>query len=338
MRPPGPRGGYMRRREFLGIASGAVASWPVVARAQQSAMPVIGFLSNASPGRFTQAMLAFHQGLRETGYIEGQNISVEYRWANDQSDRLPALAADLAGRQVAVIVSQGGCTAAALAAQAVTTTVPIIFTSALAPVKVGLVASFNRPGGNITGIAWLSSALEAKRLGLLNEMAPKAAIMGMLINPDYSGADDQVRDVQEAAACLGVQLVVARANEEGDFDAAFATFAQGKAGALLIGASPFFDSRRGKLVALSSRHAVPAIFEHRGFVGSGGLMSYGTNQVDAVRQVGIYTGRVLKGEKPADLPVMQPTTFEMVINLKTAKALGLTVPPSLLARADEVIE
>ena len=327
----------MRRREFI-AGLGVAAAWPITARAQQSAPSVIGFLSNASPGQFTQAMAAFHSGLRETGYVEHQNVNIEYRWANDQSDRLPALAADLVGRQVAVIVTQGGGTVAALAAKAATTTIPIIFTTASDPVKVGLVASFNRPGGNITGIAWLSSALEAKRLGLLSEMVPRAMIVGMLVNPNYSEADNQVQDVQVAAARLGVQLVVVRANEESDLDAAFATIAREKASALLVSASPFFDSRREKLIALASRDAVPAIFEHRGFVASGGLMSYGTNQADAVRQVGIYTGRVLKGEKPSELPIMQPTTFEMVINLKTAKILGLAVPPSLIARSDEVIE
>jgi putative ABC transport system substrate-binding protein len=237
-----------------------------------------------------------------------------------------------------VIVTQGGGTAAALAAKAETKTVPIVFTSASDPVKVGLVASLNRPGGNVTGIAWLSSALEAKRFGLLHEMVPKATTMGMLVNPNYSGANGQVQDVREAAVRLAVQLVVTRANVESDFDTAFATLAQARASAVLVAASPFFDSRRGQIIPLASRYSVPTMFEHREFAASGGLMSYGANQADAVRLVGVLTGRILKGESPADLPVMQPTKFELVINLRTAMALGLNVPPTLLALATEVIE
>jgi putative ABC transport system substrate-binding protein len=327
----------IRRREFI-MLLGGVSAWPLAARAQQSATPVIGFLSSSSPGRFPQALNAFHDGLRETGYIEGQNVVIEYRWANDQSDRLPALAADLVDRRVAVIVTQGGGTAAALAAKSVTQRVPIVFTTASDPVKVGLVASLNRPGGNVTGIAWLSSALEAKRLGLLHETVPDPTTIAILVNPEYSGAEKQLQDLQEGAARLGVHLIVMRANVEGDFDAAFANLVQARAGALLVCASPFFDSRHGQIIALANRYAVPAMFEHRGFVTSGGLMSYGANPADAVRLVGTLAGQILNGKRPADLPVMQPTKFELVINLKTAKALGLDVPPTVLARADEVIE
>jgi putative ABC transport system substrate-binding protein len=325
----------MTRREFITLLGGA-AVWPLVAHAQQPAMPVIGFLSGQSPTAAISAHLgaAFRQGLNEVGFFEDRNLTIE-----GQYDRFPILAADLVSRGVAVIAATGGGgTSAALAAKAATTTIPIVFTSAADPVTIGLVASLNRPGGNVTGIAWLSSGLEAKRLGLLHELVPKVAAIAALVNSDYPPAQDQLRDVKEATARFGARAIILIANAESDFDTAFATLAQGGAGALLVSASPFFNSQRERLVALAARHAIPAIYEHREFATAGGLMSYGPSNTDAVRQAGVYTGRILKGEKPADLPVLQPTKFEFVINQKVATALGLTIPQTLLATADEVIE
>ena len=327
----------MRRREFIKLLSGAVTAWPLTVRAQQQPMPVVGFLNAASPGPLRQQVAAFREGLKESDYVEGRNVAVEYRWAEGQYDRLPALVADLVRQQVSVIVSGGGAPAV-LAAKAATTTIPIVFSVGGDPVRSGLVASLNRPGGNITGVYQFTSGLEAKRLGLLHEMIPKATPIAVLVNPNFADAENQLRDVQEAATRLGVQLVVVRANAESDFDAVFATITRQRAAALLVCGSPFFNGRREQLVVLAARHAVPAIFEWRDFAAAGGLMSYGTSLADAYRQVGVYAGQILRGAKPADLPVVQSTKFELVINLSTAKALGLEVPPTLAARADEVIE
>jgi putative ABC transport system substrate-binding protein len=323
------------RRQFITLLGGPAAAWPLTARAQQPAMPVIGFLTAGMRSR-SQQIAAFHSGLKASGYIDGQNVAVEFRSAEGQFDRFPALAADLVRQQAAVLVAVSND--AALAAQRTTTTIPIVFGLGGDPVALGLVRSLNRPGGNATGIYFFTQGLEAKRLGLLHEMVPNSSTIAVLINPNYSPAENQLRDAQEAGGRLGVELVALRANTESDFTTVFTTLIRQRAGALLVCASPFFYSRRQQLVLLAARHAVPAIYEWREFATAGGLMSYGTNLNEAYHQLGVYAGRLLKGEKPADLPVVQSTRFEFVINLSAAKALGIEVPSNLSARADEVIE
>ena len=325
----------MKRREFITLLGGAAATWPLATRAQQT-MPVIGYLSGRSPEDTTHLVAAFRRGLVEDGYVEGQNVAIQYRWALGQVDRLPALAAELAGRSVAILVATGG-ESAALAAKAATSTIPIVFSTG-DPVKAGLVASYNRPGGNATGINLLTQTLEPKRLGLLHELVPQAATIGFLLNPNFPSAEDQSKDMQEAARAIGLHIHVLRANTDREIEAAFETVAQDRISALAVAASPFFDTRRNTLVALAARHAVPTMYHFREFAAAGGLMSYGIDPVDAYRQVGVYAGRILKGAKPADLPVLQPTKFEFVINLKTAKALSLEIPARLLSFVDEVIE
>jgi putative tryptophan/tyrosine transport system substrate-binding protein len=324
------------RREFMSLLGGAAAAWPVAARAQQPAMPVIGYLSARSPGDTAHLVPAFRQGLSEGGFVEGQNVTIEYRWALGQVDRLPALAAELAGRPVTILVTTGG-ESAALAAKAATSTIPIVFSMG-DPVKAGLAASYNRPGGNATGINILSDTIEPKRLGLLHELVPQAATIGFLVDPNFPSAEDQSKDVQEAARAIGLHIHVLRAKTDHEIEAAFETVAQHRIGALAVAASPFFDTRRDTLVALAARHAVPTMYHFREFAAAGGLLSYGIDPVDAYRQVGVYAGRILKGAKPADLPVLQPTKFEFVINLKTAKTLGLEIPARLISFVDEVIE
>jgi putative ABC transport system substrate-binding protein len=328
----------VRRREFITLLGGTAVAWPFAVRAQQPAMPVIGVLSAEWPDRFADRLRAFHQGLSETGYIEGRSVAIEYRWAEGRNDRLPALAVELVRRQVTVIVTAGS-TPAALAARAATTTIPIVFYLGADPVELGLVTGLRRPGGNLTGVVTLNVEVAAKRLELLHEMVPTATIVALLVNPTTTSlAETMTRDLQAAARTLGLRLHVLQASSEREIDTAFATLVQLRAGALVIGTDALFNSRSEQLAALAVRHAVPAIYQYREFVSAGGLMSYGTTVVDTYRAVGVCAGRILKGERPAELPVQQATRLELIINMKTAKALGLTVPLPLSGRADELIE
>jgi len=326
----------MRRRDFISLLGGAAFAWPPAARAQQPAMPVIGFLSAVSPGPFAQRIAAFHQGLNEAGYVEGRNVAIENRWAEEQYDRLPALAADLVGRRVVVIVTYTD--AAALAAKAATTTIPIVFVNGGDPVRAGIVPSLNRPGENVTGVSFFGVDLAPKQLALLHEVVPNAAVIALLVDQNVPDAVTRVPAVQEAARILGPQLVVLKIRTASDIDTAFATLVRERAGALVVGTGALLTNQRKQIIALAARHALPTIYPFREFTADGGLISYGNNVPDSFRQAGVYAGRILKGDKPADLPVILPTKFEFVLNLKTAKAMGIEIPPAVSARADEVIE
>ena len=327
----------MNRRAFISLLGGAAAAWPLAAQAQQPALPVIGYLYSGTADANPHFVTEFRQGLSEIGYVEGRNLTIEYRWAAGQYDRLPELAADLVRRQVTVIAAPGNL-ASAFAAKAATATVPIIFAVGGDPVKLGLVASVNRPGGNLTGMNFYHSELGAKRLGLLREVVPAPAVVAVLVNPSNPETEEQLKDVENAAQAINQRILILNASNNSDIDTAFATLVRERANALLIAADTLFNNRRVQVVSLAARHAVPAIYVSRDWAAAGGLMSYGANTADAWRQVGIYAGRILKGEKPGDLPVVQPTKFEFVVNIQTAKLLDLSLPPTLLARADEVIE
>jgi putative tryptophan/tyrosine transport system substrate-binding protein len=326
----------MRRRALMSLLGGAAVAWPLAARAQQPSVPVIGFLHSASLGPHASFVAAFQQGLRAAGYVEGQNVAIEYRWAEGQFDRLPTLVTEFVRRQVSIIVAPGS--PSALAAKTATTTIPIVFFSGVDPVKLGLVASLNRPAGNITGVSLLNSLLVAKRLELLHELVPTAGAIALLVNPTTPFTEAEIGEAQVAARTLGLQLHFLNASGEAEIDTAFADMVQMRIGALVVSADGFFISQRKRIIRLAESHAVPAIYQLREFAEAGGLMSYGTDLAEAYRQMGIYSGRILKGDKPGDLPVQQATKFELVLNLKTAKALGLTFPLPLLGRADEVIE
>jgi putative tryptophan/tyrosine transport system substrate-binding protein len=324
------------RRDFIALLGGAAAGWPVAARAQQPPMPMIGFLNSASPDGYAPYVAAFRQGLKEAGYVEGQNVAIEYRWAEGQYDRLSELAADLLRHKVKVLAATSS--PAAQAAKAATSTVPIVFTTGDDPIKLGLVTSLSRPEGNVTGVTNLTVELGSKQLGLLRELVPNTIAVAALMNPNFPGTDQQVRDVESAARVLGLQLIVLKVSTERDMETAFATMAQQGSGGLLVGIDPSFLAHRDQIVALAARHAIPAVYPVRDFAVSGGLMSYGTDFADSYRQAGIYTGRIVRGEKTADLPVQRSTKFQFVINFKTAKALGIAVPNSMQLLADEVIE
>jgi putative ABC transport system substrate-binding protein len=327
----------VRRREFITLLGGATVAWPLAVRAQQPAPPLIGFLGSLTPEPLRAQLAAFHRALNEAGYSDGQNVELEFRWAEGRYDRLPALAADLVARRVAVLFATGG-DPGALAAKAATTTIPIVFLSGSDPVKLGLVASLARPGGNATGVSLIATPLTEKRVGLLRELLPNAATLAMLVNPNFPNSEDQVRDAREATGRVGMKLIVVSAATEGAFEPAFASLVAQRGDALLVGADPFFSSQRDRIVALAAHHKVPVMYFWAEFAAAGGLMSYGTSLRDGFRLAGIYVARILKGAKPADLPVLQPTKFEFVINLKTAKTLGLEVPPGLSSMADEIIE
>jgi ABC-type uncharacterized transport system substrate-binding protein len=327
----------MRRREFVSLLGGAVVAWPFAVRAQQKVMPLIGFLSSSSPGPSAPFLATFHQGLRETGFVEGQNLAIEYRWAEFRYDRLPALATDLVAHQVEVIATNGD-PPAALAAKIATPTIPIVFNAISDPVSFGLVASLARPGGNLTGVSPMMTELMPKRLELLSELVPQAGVIALLVDPNNVSAERRIRNTQEAARAKGVELPILKASSESEIDDALGSLAQLGAGALVVDPDPFFGTRREQIVALASRYAVPAIYAWHDFAAAGGLISYGANIPSVYYQGGILVGKILKGATPADLPVQQPTRFELVINLKTAKALGLPVPPSILASATEMIE
>ncbi len=326
----------MRRREFITLLGGAV-TWPLAVRAQQPAMPVIGFLNSASPQPWKNYVAGFRAGLKEAGYVDGQNVIIEFRWAEGHYDRLPGMAADLVRRKVAVLAATGGAPSV-VAAKAATSTIPIVFTTGVDPVRNGFVTSLSRPGGNITGVSLFVTQLEGKRLGLLRVLVPRAQLIAVLLNPNRPDYTNQLREVQEAARAIGQEIHIVPASNESAIDAAFVTAVQFHAGAMLVGGDPFLNSQRDKIIALAARHSIPAIYEQREHALAGGLMSYGTNLRDGYRQAGVYVARILKGEKPGDLPVVQSTKFDFVINLKTAKALGIEVPPNLSAEADEIIE
>jgi len=327
----------LNRRDFIALLGGAAATWSFAARAQQPAMPLIGFLHPSSAEAYASLMLAFRKGLGEVGYVEGRNLLIEYRWADDHNDRLPALAAELVGQRVSVIAT-ANATAAALAAKAATSTIPIVFTIGADPAQFGLVASLNRPGGNVTGVSFLSNLLLAKQLGLLQELIPAASALGLLVNPSNPNAESDTKHAKAAADSLGRKIHTVYASIERDLGTAFATLIERRVAALVVVPDALFVGQREQLAMLAARHAIPTIYSNRAYADAGGLMSYGASQVDAYRQAGIYVGRILSGEKPADLPVVQPTKFELVINLKTARELNLQVPDKLLALADEVIE